>query len=116
MTMIPSIKTLMNLRDFTNQPITRDQAKHIRRIMHRAVTRAEKRLLYPQSSHRGALAAIDAILNGCGVERIEQGSNRRSPAIDYVNMGDTYDTTVMVVRGRFRVGCWGDIVERGNYS
>jgi len=114
--MIPSIKTLMNLRDFTNQPITRDQAKSIRGIMERAVTRAEKHLLYPHSSHRGALAAINAVLNGCGVERIEPGNNNRSPAIDYVNMGDTYDTTVMIVRGRFRVGCWGDIVDRGNYS
>lgn len=114
--MIPSIKTLMNLRDFTNQPITRDQAKSIREIMERAVARAQKYLLYPQSSHRGALVKIDEILNGCGVERIEPGNNNRSPAIDYVNMGDTYDTTVMIVRGRFRVGCWGDIVERGDYS
>jgi len=106
--MIPSIKTLMNLRMFGNVPITREVAKRIRLLM----MRADLQLCTRQSS----LAAINAILYGCGVERIDEGSNQRSPAIDYVNMGDTYDTTVLVVRGRFRVGCWGDIVERGNYD
>lgn len=51
-----------------------------------------------------------------GVEYIERGSNQKSPAIDYLNAGDTYDETLMRVRGRFCVGCWGDIVERGNYQ
>jgi hypothetical protein len=37
---------------------------------------------------------IDAILNTCGVEV----------------------TPVLKVNGTFRVGCWGDIVERGNYD
>ena len=55
-------------------------------------------------------------LGTSGVEHIEAGSNHRSPAIDYLNTGDTYDLTIMFIRGRFRVGCWGDIVERGNYA
>jgi hypothetical protein len=51
-----------------------------------------------------------------GVEHIYRGSNKRSPSIDYLNTGDSYELTIMYVRGRFRIGCWGDIVERGNYN
>lgn len=62
------------------------------------------------------LERINAIIGGHGVEYIPRGHNARSPAIDYVNMGDPYADTVMFVSGRFTVGCWGDIVERGNYD
>jgi len=51
-----------------------------------------------------------------GVEHIAAGSNLRSPAIDYLNAGDSYELTLMYVRGKFRVGCCGDIVDRGNYK
>ena len=51
-----------------------------------------------------------------GVEFIAKGHNKRSPSITYLNTGDTYEMTILRVRGQFRVGCWGDIVERGNYS
>lgn len=62
------------------------------------------------------LNKIDIIMNGHGVERIEKGKNSKSPSIRYVNMGDTYDTTIMYVNGCYRVGDWGSIVERGNYE
>lgn len=51
-----------------------------------------------------------------GVEHIREGKNSRSPAIDYLNSGDTYGMTVLYVSGRFRAGCWGDYAERGNYD
>lgn len=51
-----------------------------------------------------------------GVEYTPAGSNRRSPAITYLNAGDTYESTILYIRGRFRVGTWGDVVERGNYA
>lgn len=51
-----------------------------------------------------------------GVENIHEGRNKKSPAIDYLNTGDSYEMTLMYIRGRFRVGSWGDIVERGNYE
>lgn len=57
------------------------------------------------------------IRKGCGTESIPKGHNAKSPAIDYVNCGDPYITTLMFVVGRgYVVGCWGDIVERGNYD
>lgn len=63
-----------------------------------------------------AMDIIDARLDTHGVEHIPQGHNRKSPAITYCNTGDTYGTTVLYVNGRYRVGSWGDIVERGNYD
>lgn len=51
-----------------------------------------------------------------GVEHIPAGYNKRSPEITYLNTGDTYDLTLLYVNGRFRLGCLGDIVERGNYN
>lgn len=62
------------------------------------------------------LQRIDKILGTYGVEHIGPGRNAKSPAIHYCNTGDTYDTTILKVNGRFRIGCWGDIVERGNYE
>ena len=97
----PSIKTLMQIKD-----VTREDAKKIRAIMQgsgkvNGETRMER---------------IDTILHTCGVEYIPAGRNLKSPAIYYCNGGDTYDTTILKVNGQFRVGCWGDIVERGNYE
>jgi hypothetical protein len=72
---------------------------------------------YHDGRHRySRMDAIDTILGTHGVERIDRGHNAKSPTIVYCNAGDTYDTTVLKVNGRFRVGCWGDIVERGQYD
>jgi len=71
----------------------------------------------PQEDYVLKLTAINEILGAHVVEHIPAGSNAKSPAIDYVNMGDTYDATILrLPGGRYRVGCWGDIVERGSYN
>lgn len=62
------------------------------------------------------LEAINELMDGHGIEYIPAGSNKRSPSIEYVNVGETYLETIMWTRGRYVVGCWGDIVERGNYA
>jgi hypothetical protein len=63
------------------------------------------------------LMAADVILQTSGVESIAAGRNRKSPAIWYCNAGDTYRQTLMYVDGKgYKVGCWGGIVERGNYE
>lgn len=61
---------------------------------------------------------IDEVLAGFGVEYVPKGRNRKSPAFRYVNMGDTYDMTIvrMEESGAYRVCSWGDIVERGDYE
>jgi hypothetical protein len=59
--------------------------------------------------------ACDKIMMGYGVKYITAGNNAKSPAIEYVNFGGTYDTTLLYINGQYRVGSWGDIVERGSY-
>lgn len=114
--MIPSVKTIMRLRDFGGAEITRVQAKVIRSAMELAEYRIANDPAMQSAYRTDALNTINGIIGGCGIERIEPGNNENSPGIRYVNMGDTYAPTVMVVRGRFCVGSWGDIVERGNYA
>jgi hypothetical protein len=127
--MYPSIKTLMQIKD-----VSRDDAIRIRDIMRKHVplpcpcgreSDPASADAYPwnvcsyyhDGRHRySRMRAIDKVLGTYGVEDIDAGHNRRSPAIRYCNTGDPYDTTVMFIRGRFRVGCWGDIVERGHYD
>jgi hypothetical protein len=56
------------------------------------------------------LQAADKVMNGHGVERISGVGG----GLMYVNMGDTYDTTLIYdyKTNRFVVSSWGDIVER----
>lgn len=63
-----------------------------------------------------AMRAINEQLRTYGVEYIPQGRNQKSPEIEYCNTGDTYKPTVMLINGKFVLGCWGDIVERGNHD
>jgi len=55
------------------------------------------------------LHAADHFMSGNGVERIPG-----RPGLMFVNMGDTYDTTLIYdyKTNRFVVSSWGDIVER----
>jgi hypothetical protein len=56
------------------------------------------------------LQAADKLMDGNGVERISGVGG----GLMYVNMGDTYDTTLIYdyKTNRFVVSSWGDIVER----
>jgi hypothetical protein len=56
------------------------------------------------------LQTADKMMNGNGVERI----SGMGGGLMYVNMGDTYDTTIIYdyKTDRFVVSSWGDIVER----
>lgn len=70
----------------------------------------------PPSFHELKMSMADELCETCGVEYIPHGHNDKSPAIEYCNAGDTYTTTLLFVNGRYRVGSWGDIVERGHYD
>jgi methylthioribose-1-phosphate isomerase len=63
-----------------------------------------------------AMEIINKTLGTHGIEYIPRGHNARSPAITYCNTGDSYGTTVLLVRGSYRIGAWADIVERGHYD
>lgn len=96
----------------------------------RAVRRAMENHAAPFATD--TLERIGDILSagGCdnyGAELIPPGDGPRSPSIDYLNRGDTYDVTILYLDGvthggrstgggRWAVGSWGDIVERGRYQ
>ena len=95
------------LKYFPN--MTKQDAQFLSRLMSRA------------ASHRGvdeALDAANAVLGGYGVEALPcehcfVDSYYREFIALYVNMGDTYDTTIYydTDRGVFRAGSWGDFYE-----
>ena len=92
----PSIKT------FTERlGLTKEQAKELRAAM---------------ESGKG-LVVGNRMLNAHGLESIGLPDgcfdNCQRPDVDirYVNMGDTYATTLLKVNGRYCVGSWGDVVE-----
>lgn len=59
-----------------------------------------------------AMHAINEILGGFGVEGLG-GSHDRAPLYEYVNMGDTYATTLLYDNDKDRlfISSWGDVVE-----
>lgn len=101
-----SLKTLHNLG------FSPDESRLIRE----AIQRYERKYPFSRPRPVHTMEKINSAMGGFGVETIPSGSNSRSPEITYVNMGDTYSTTILFVNGNFRVGSWGDIVERGNYA
>lgn len=136
--MLPSIKKIMEIKD-----VDRDTAKLVRRIleckdrgswldlMNNHINSdnltfklmATGTLQWFDSCYnrpcfvQSKLTSIDYLIGTYGVEFIPKGHNERSPSIDYCNTGDSDGTTMMFISGRgYRVGCWGDIVERGNYD
>jgi len=120
---LPSIKTLATITD---------KPKELRKLLEIKTRDKLDALLetgqFPHTStwlsqcynrpsvHETKMAMADEILNTFGVEYISRGKNAKSPAIEYCNSGDTYNATLMFVNGNYVVGCWGDIVERGNYE
>ena len=93
-------------------------ARHARRLVNRWEFDSEYKYCHRSFLIRDVLLAIESAyeLGTFGVEYIAKGHNQKSPSITYLNSGDTYNLTILYVKGQFRVGCWGDIVERGNYD
>ena len=103
MTRIPartaaSIKSLMTIKD-----VTEEDARAIRQLWH-------------TDRYRGrARPAIDKILGTYGVEHLGY-SKRTKHEVYYCNAGDTYATTILFIGPHLRVGCWGDLMERGTVA
>jgi hypothetical protein len=112
--MIPSIKTIRQIRS-GGKPLDGSTAATVRKLMEDAEAGGFN-FAHPHRAARIAMGKLDAIIGGYGVEFIPAGTGSRSPSIRYVNLGDTYETTVLYMRGQFRIGCWGDVVERGQYE
>ena len=103
--MIPSVKTIVTIG------CSPDTAVKIREIIQ------DFEASYPLGTRpTKTLNRIGVLLGNPEVCSIPKGNNAKSPSIYYVNAGDTYSTTMMWVNGRFKVGNWGSIVERGHYN
>lgn len=103
----------------TRQQYLRLAANFARKIFAKLRQLPEYRHSHESFALRDSLLCAERQYVDCGtfgVGHIAEGSNRRSPSIEYLNTGDPYELTVLYINGRFRVGCWGDIVERGNYA
>lgn len=98
----PSVKTIM-----AGLGIDVEKARKIRAIMEGP---------YRDERDTTRMQRIDEVLGTYGVEYQRAGRGRRSPEFWYCAPGDAYAATVLKVNSRFRVGCWGDVVERGNYE
>lgn len=66
----------------------------------------------PSYSHM-LLTAINEIIEGHGIDHIRPKDEDRHPSYEYINMGDTYNATILLRSdGRLIVASWGDIVEQ----
>jgi hypothetical protein len=128
----PSIKTLCATFRLTPEQAglikrlakATDNADKLREIIEAECpgTEAYVRSMYsdPYNSHMWrvtvALHAMDRILGTYGVEGLGPlpSNFQDGPPYEYLNMGDTYDTTLVYVRDTdtLRIACWGDIAER----
>lgn len=55
---------------------------------------------------------LNDLLGGFGVEYAGEVDMYEGPPLLYINMGDTYDTTVCLFNGTWKITSLGDIVER----
>lgn len=60
------------------------------------------------------LEALNELLDMHGVEAFRDEDCLTQASLSYLNAGDTYADTLLFFHdsGAFRLGCWGDVVER----
>lgn len=113
----PSFAKLVNLLQ-----LTRDQAIKVRRIIHGTLDPAS----VPQTQRwinqcfkrpydiELRMHAINGIIEGHGIEAIENRDSGYLPSAEYVNMGDSYDATILYCYDSktFKLISWADYVEK----
>lgn len=63
---------------------------------------------HPSFGKRDYIEAISNVIGGFGAERLHS----QTPSIHYVNMGDSYATTIIMKSDNLLyLGCYADIVE-----
>lgn len=129
---LPSVKTLAQIMSRYCRIEANEGARIARRILETRSREALETMLdsgeypvtrswyfacyHPLPLQTVKLSMVSELTHGYGVEYIPAGRGAKSPSIEYVNHGDTYAATLMWTRGRYIVGDWGSIVERGNYD
>lgn len=75
------------------------------------IERVENDICFTGSEER-ALSMLNDLVGGYGVEYTGEVDMHDGPPLLYINKGDTYDTTICLFLGDWKVCSWGDIVER----
>lgn len=84
---------------------------------HPAVIAWENQCYHRPNLRERRLCAINAELEGFGVEYIEPGMAAKDYAFEYINMGNSDNVTICRMSyGTYRICSWSDIVDRGKYS
>lgn len=116
----PSMKRLME-----DMKLDKDQAKRIRGLIHGEIKTNTSEAVnnwVAQCHHKPnyierLLVALNEAADTYGVEYLtQQGGMRATHA--YLNVGDPYVPTIIYNynKDHFYIGCWGTIVENGNYD
>jgi len=122
----PSIKTIE-----TRLSLPRSKAREIRQLMtgerspnsYESVAKWVAQCYNEPRDDEKVMCALNEVLEGYGVEVIDTENSDKPYYVDsfyryflyeYINMGDTYDMTIVrnCETGRFYITTWGDIVER----
>ena len=119
---IPSVKTLEAAFP-TKGKVLRQLLQSASAVREHPAAIARERECYNQPPiYDLRLHALNAETECFGVEYTHHASCQQcgrcdARCFDYLNAGDTYTTTIIRFNdGRYRVGDWGTIVERGNYA
>jgi hypothetical protein len=114
--MLPSVKTLETA--FPGHGKQLRQALEMKRsqlAQHPAGAARIAECYHSPETYDVRLHVLNAIAETCGVEYIAHREDCSAEALglDYLNVGDPYiPTIVRFADGRYRVACYGDIVER----
>lgn len=109
-TRLPSVRTL--------RAVFGEQAKQARAVLEMSRAQLEalpaglsrvQECYSPPATYDLRMTCLNALGETYGVEAFQV---RDGTWCDYLNVGDPYRSTVVRLRGRYRVACWGDIVER----
>jgi hypothetical protein len=66
----------------------------------------------PPATEDLRMTVLDALADTSGVEAVET----KKGMCEYLNAGDAYAPTLIFFNGTYRVGCWGDVVERHGFG
>lgn len=118
----PSYKALRaHFPDLTDEQCRnlRHYGKAIRAELeaHPAGARRLAECYHPPETSDLRMHVLDDIAGTFGVGAVygrgqDPDDPRTRPALEYLNAGDTYRPTILRVRGRYRLGSWGDWAER----
>lgn len=116
-----TLKMIQHLLQTNAYPVSLKQAKRIRDEARRIQSRNENVFVYeayPRDMVKLLREVDEEIMHACGHECMRLRAKTRDnhdyfyEYCHYVNTGDPYNTTLFWWRGKFRIGSWGDLVER----